>query len=132
MNDQEAADALSEQLGLCRDQSLDQTVEEALLCTAAIAAHRGARHDAGLLAGAATARFENRRRMMAEELLFRRIQGQLLSSVSGTDPGAWDAATRAGTALNDHDAIDIALRTLEGRPRRATGSATDGQGAHAS
>jgi predicted ATPase/DNA-binding SARP family transcriptional activator len=129
-NDQEAADALSEQLGLCRDRSLDRTVEEALLCTAAIAAHRGARHDAGLLAGAATTRFENRRRMAAEELVFRRIQDQLLRPVRETDPRTWDAAARAGGALSDHEAIDIALRALEARPRPATATATDGPGVH--
>ena len=114
--DQEAADALSEQLGLCRDLSLDQTVEEALLCTAAITALRGAHHDAGLLAGAATARFETRLRMPAEELIFRRIHDELLRRVSGTDPGAWDAATRAGVALSNDDPIDLALRALEGCP----------------
>ena len=129
-NDQAAADALSEQLRLCRDLSLDQTVEEALLCTAAIAAHRGAYDDAGLLAGAATARFENRRRMPAEELLFRRIRDQLLQHLKEPDPPAWDAATRAGTALSDHEAIDIALRALEDLPRRATVTAPDGPGVH--
>lgn len=127
-NHQEAADALSEQLELCRDLSLDRTVEEALLCTAAIAAHRGARHDAGLLAGAATTRFQNRRRMAAEELLFRRIQEQLPRHMSETDPHSWDAATQAGGALNEHDAIKIALRALERRPERPTVTATDGQG----
>ncbi len=114
-NDQEATDALSEQLGLCRDLSLDHTLEEALLCTAAMAAHAGARHDAGLLAGAATTRFENRRRMAAEDLIFRRIQDQLLTSVRDTDPRNWDAAARAGGTLSDHDAIDLALRVLERR-----------------
>jgi predicted ATPase/DNA-binding SARP family transcriptional activator len=127
-NHQEAADALSEQLELCRDLSLDRTVEEALLCTAAIAAHRGARHDAGLLAGAATTRFQNRPRMAAEELLFRRIQDQLPRHMSETDPHSWDAATQAGGALNEHDAIKIALRALERRPERPTVTATDGQG----
>ena len=112
--DQEAADALSEQLGLCRDLSLDQTVEEALLCTAAVAALRGAHHDAGLLAGAATARFETRLRMPAEELIFRRIHDELLRRVTETDSGAWDAATRAGVALSNDDAIDLALRALSG------------------
>jgi predicted ATPase/DNA-binding SARP family transcriptional activator len=115
-NYEEATDALSEQLGLCRDRSLDQTVEEALLCTAAIAAHRGARHAAGLLAGAATTRFENRRRMAAERLVFGRIEDRLLRHVRDTDAQNWDAAARAGGALNDHDAIEIAFRTLEGRP----------------
>ncbi len=119
-NDQQATDALSEQLGLCRDLSLDRTVEEALLCTAAIAAHRGARRDAGLLAGAATTRFENRRRMAVEELVFRRIQDQHLRHVRDTDPRTWDAAARAGGTLSDHDAIDVALRVLERRPPRAT------------
>jgi len=128
-NDQEAAHALSEQLALCRDLSLDQTVEEALLCTAALAAHRGPHHDAGLLVGAATARFENRRRMPAEELLFRRIQDQLLRHVSEVDPRAWDAATRAGAALSDHDAIDIALHALEDL-QRATVTATGGPAVH--
>jgi tetratricopeptide (TPR) repeat protein len=113
-NDQEAADALSEQFGLCRDLPLDRAVEEALLCTAGIAAHRGAPHDAGLFAGAATTRFENQPRMAAEELRFRRIQHQLLTHVRETDPRTWDAAARAGGALSDRDAIDVALRVLEG------------------
>jgi predicted ATPase/class 3 adenylate cyclase len=124
-NDQQATDALSEQLELCRDHSLDHTVEGALLCTAVIAAHRGPRHDAGLLAGAATTRFENRRRMAAEELIFRRIQDQLLRPVRETDPPTWDAATRAGGTLSDHEAIDIALRALQRRPASHS-HATDG------
>ena len=121
-NDQEATDALSEQLGLCRDLSLDRTLEEALLCTAAIAAHRGARRDAGLLAGAATTRFENRRRMAVEELVFRRIQDQHLRHVRDTDPRTWDAAARAGGTLSDHDAIDIALRVLDRPPQGPAGA----------
>ncbi len=98
--------------------------------TAAIAALRGAHHDAGLLAGAATARFETRLRMPAEELIFRRIHDELLRRVSGTDPGAWDAATRAGVALSNDDPIDLALRALEHRPAPATVNATDRQGIH--
>ena len=90
-NYEEAADALSEQLRLCRDLALDQTVEEALLCTATIAAHRAARHDAGLLAGAASTRFEKRRRIPAEELVFRRIEDQL----SGGDGERSDPGERA-------------------------------------
>jgi predicted ATPase/class 3 adenylate cyclase len=129
-DDQEAADALSEQLALCRELSLDRTVEEALLCAAAIAAHRGARHDAGLLAGAATFRFETQRRLAAEDLVFRRIQDQLLTPVRETDPHTWDAAARAGATLSDHDAIAIALRALEARPRRGLVTASDGRGVH--
>jgi predicted ATPase/DNA-binding SARP family transcriptional activator len=112
-NHQEATDALSEQLGLCRDLSLAHPVERALLCTAAIAARCGARHDAGLLAGAATTRFQKQRRMASEELLFRRIQDQLLTPMRETDPQTWEADARAGGTLSDDDAIDIALRTLE-------------------
>jgi predicted ATPase/DNA-binding SARP family transcriptional activator len=124
---EEAAAALSEQLGLCRDLSLDRTVEEALLCTAAIAAHRGACDDAAVLAGAATTRFERRRRMAVEELVFHRVEDQVLRQVRETDPQTWEAAAREGGALNDHDAIDIALRALEHRPPTATVTATDGQ-----
>jgi predicted ATPase/DNA-binding SARP family transcriptional activator len=113
-NYDEAADALSDELGLCRDLSLDRTVEETLLCTAAIAAHRGARHDAGLLAGAATTRFEHQPRMAAEELRFRRVQHHFLSHVRETDPRTSEAAARAGGNMSDHDAIDLALRALEG------------------
>jgi hypothetical protein len=122
---QEAANALSEQLGLCRDLALDRTVEEALLCTSAIAAHRGARHDAALLAGAATTRFETRRRMAVEQLVFHRIQ-ELLTRVRESDPQTWDAAAQEGSALNDHDAIEIALRTLGRRTSSAVVTASDG------
>jgi predicted ATPase/class 3 adenylate cyclase len=127
-HDQEAADALSEQLGLCRALSLERSVEEALLCAAAIAAHRGARHDAGLLAGAAAFRFKNQRRMAAEDLVFRRIQDQLLTPARETDPRTWDAAARAGATLSEHDAISIAFRALEARPQRDLVTASDGQG----
>jgi hypothetical protein len=129
-NYEDAADALSQQLRLCRDLSLDQTVEEALLCTATIAAHRGERHDAGLLAGAASTRFEKRRRMTAEELVFRRIEDQLLKAARDTDPQSWDSAARAGGALGDRDAIGLALRALKDRPAQATVNATDHTGAH--
>jgi hypothetical protein len=126
-DDQAAADALSEQLRICCDLSLERSVEEALLCAAAIAAHRGERHDAGLLAGAATFRFENQRRMFAEDLVFRRIHDQLLAPVRETDPLSWDAAGRAGATLSDRDAIAVARRTLEARhPALATTS--DGRG----
>jgi predicted ATPase/class 3 adenylate cyclase len=125
-NYEEAADALSEQLRLCRDLSLDQTVEEALLCTAAIAAHRGARHDAGLLASAASTRFEKRPRMPAEDLVFRRIEDQLREA----DLQSWDSAARAGGALGDRDAIELALRALKDRPEQATVNATDDKGGH--
>jgi tetratricopeptide (TPR) repeat protein len=127
-NYEEATDALSEQLELCRDLSLDRAVEKALLCAAAIAAHRGAYRLAGLLAGAATTRFEDQPRMAAEELIFHRIEDQLLKPPRETDPQTWDGAARDGRSLSDHDAIDIALRALEGRPQRATVTATDGQG----
>ncbi len=129
-NYEEAADALSEQLRLCRDHSLDQTPEAALLCTAAIAAHRGARHDAGLLAGAASTRFEKRHRMAAEELVFRRIEDQLPRDLRETDPQSWDSAARAGGALGDRDAIELALRALKDRPEQATVNATDHAGPH--
>ena len=129
-NDQDATDALLEQLCLCRDLSLERIVEEALLCAAAIATHRGARHDAAMLAGAATFRFENQRRMAAEDLIFRRVHDQLLTPVREADPRTWDAAARAGATLGDHDAIDLALRALERRPQRAPVRARDGQGVH--
>jgi predicted ATPase/DNA-binding SARP family transcriptional activator len=129
-NYEQAADALSEQLRLCRDLSLDQTVEEALLCTAPIAAHRGARHDAALLAGAASTRFEKRRRMAAEELVFRRIEDELLRDLRQTDPQSWDSAAQAGGALGDRDAIELALRALKDRPEQATVSPTDHKAAH--
>jgi hypothetical protein len=118
-NYEEAAGALSEQLGLCRDLSLDQTAEEALLCTAVIAAHRGARQEAGLLAGAASTRFEKRRRIAAEELLFRRIKEQLPTDVRETEARTGDSAARAGDTLSDHDAIHIALRALKVDRRQA-------------
>jgi hypothetical protein len=105
-------------------------VEEALLCTATIAAHRGARHDAALLAGAASTRFEKRRRMAAEELVFRRIEDQLLRAVRETEPQSLDSAARAGGALGDPDAIELALRALKDRPEQATVKAADRQGAH--
>jgi tetratricopeptide (TPR) repeat protein len=129
-NYEEAADALSEQLRLCRDLSLDQTVEEALLCTATIAAHRGERHDAGLLAGAASTRFDKRRRMPAEELLFRRIRDQLLRAARETDPQSWDSAARAGGALRERDAVELALRALNDPPDQAAAIATDRTRAH--
>jgi predicted ATPase/class 3 adenylate cyclase len=129
-NDQEATGALSEQLALCRDLSLERTVEEGLLCAAAIAAHRGAHHDAGLLAGAATVRFKNQRHHLAEDLVFRRLHDQLLGPVRETDPDTWDAAARAGATLSDHDAIDVALNALEARTQRSTLTATNGQSAH--
>jgi predicted ATPase/DNA-binding SARP family transcriptional activator len=129
-NYEEAADALSEQLRLCRDLSLDQTVEEALLCTATIAAQRGARHDAALLAGAASSRFEKRRRMAAEELVFRRIEDELLRDLRETDPQSRDSAARAGGAIGDREAIELALRALKDRPEQATANATDHQAAH--
>jgi predicted ATPase/DNA-binding SARP family transcriptional activator len=129
-NYEEAADALSEQLRLCRDMSLDQTVEEALLCAAAIAAHRGARHDAALLAGAANTRFETRRRIPAEELVFRRIEDELLKPARETDSQSRDSATRTGGALGDRDAIELGLRALEKRPEQATVDATDHNAAH--
>jgi predicted ATPase len=127
-NEHEATEALSEQLRLCRALSLDRPVEEALLCTAVIAAHRGAPHHAGMLAGAATARYENQRRMAAEDLVFRRIQDQLLTTARRTDPRTWDAAAQAGRTLSDHDAIDIALRALEWRPQQAAVTTGDAQG----
>jgi tetratricopeptide (TPR) repeat protein len=129
-NYEEAADALSEQLRLCRDLSLDQTPEAALLCTAVIAAHRGARHDAGLLARAASTRFDKRRRMAAEELVFRRIEDQLPRDLHETDPQSWDSAARAGDALGDRDIIELALRALKDRPEQATVNATDHTAAH--
>jgi predicted ATPase/DNA-binding SARP family transcriptional activator len=113
-NHQEATDALFEQLVLCRDLSLSHTLEEGLMCTAVVAAHRGDLQDAGLLAGAATTRFENQPRMTAEELVFRRIHDQLLIHLRDTDHGTWDAAAQAGGTLSDHDAIEIALHALEG------------------
>jgi predicted ATPase/DNA-binding SARP family transcriptional activator len=125
-NHEKAAEALSEQLRLCRDLALDQTVEEALLCTATIAAQRGARNDAGLLAGAASTRFEKRRRMAAEELVFRRIEDQLREA----NPQSWDSAAQAGAALGDRDAIELALRALENRPKQATVNTTDHNAAH--
>jgi hypothetical protein len=129
-NDDEARDALSEQLALCRDLSLERIFEEVLLCAAAIAAPRGACHEAALLAGAAISRFETQRRMVAEDLVFRRIHDQLLTPVREADPRTWDAAVRAGADLSDHDAIDIALRVLERRPQRAALTATNGQSVH--
>jgi hypothetical protein len=105
-------------------------VEEALLCAATIAAHRGARHDAALLAGAASTRFEKRRRIPAEELVFRRIEDELLRGVRETDPQSQDFAARAGGALGDRDAIELALRALENRPEQATVNATDDKPAH--
>ena len=126
-NYEEAADALSEQLRLCRDLLLDQTPEAALLCTAAIAAHRGARHDAGLLAGAASTRFKQRRRMAAEELVFRRIEDQLSRDLRETDPQSWDSAARAGGALGNRDAIELALRALKDRPEQVTVNDDAGQ-----
>jgi predicted ATPase/class 3 adenylate cyclase len=128
-NDQQATRALSEQLTLCRAFSLERTVEEGLLCAAAIAAHRGALDDAGLLAGAATFRFENQRRHAAEDLVFRRLHDQLLRPARQTDPETWDAAARASATLSDHDAIDIALHALERRAQRSMVSASNGQGA---
>ena len=61
------------------------------------------------MAGAATTGFHTQRSMVAEELVFRRIQDQLLTPVREADPHTWDAATRAGAMLSDHDAINIAL-----------------------
>jgi hypothetical protein len=117
-------------LRLCRDLSLDQTVEEALLCTATIAAHRGAHPDAGLLAAAATTRFEKRPRIPAEELGFRRIEDQLLGALRDTDPQNRDHAARASGALGDRDAIELALRALKDQPEQATVNATDDKPAH--
>jgi hypothetical protein len=99
-----------------------------LLCAAALAARRGACHDAGLLAGAATTLVESNTRMAAEELVFRRIQDELLKPVRDAEPNSWDAAARAGGALNERDAIDIALRALQRRPQRGTVTASTGQG----
>ena len=127
-NDEEAADTLSDLLRLCRALSLERTVREALLCAAAIAAHRGARHEAALLAGAATFRFEHERRMAAEDLVFRRIDDQLLAPVRQSDPRTWDAAARAAATLSDQEAIALALGVLEARPQQALATASDGRG----
>jgi hypothetical protein len=86
------------------------------MCTAVVAAHRGALQDAGLLAGAATTRFENQPRMAAEELVFRRIHDQLLRHLRASDRGTWDAAQQAGGSLSDHDAIEVAIHALQDRP----------------
>jgi tetratricopeptide (TPR) repeat protein len=131
-NYEKATDAVLEQLALHRDLALrpDAGGGILLLCTAAIAAQRGTRRDAALLAGAASSRFEERPRMAAEELVFNRIHDQLLKPVGESDPRTWDAAAQAGRRLSDPDAIDIALGALEGRPQPAIAIATDGQGAH--
>jgi tetratricopeptide (TPR) repeat protein len=112
----EATDALLEELVLCRDLSLNRPLEEALLCTAVVAAHRGALQDAGLLAGAATTRFQDQPGMAAEELIFRRIHDQLLKHLRDPDRGTWDAAAQAGGTLSDHDAIEVAIHALDAQP----------------
>ena len=131
-NYDEACDALSEQLALYRELSPrpDVGASVLLLVTAAIAARRGARHDAALLAGAVTTSFQNLPRMVAEERVFHRLHEQLLKPMRDIDPQTWDAAARAGASMSDHDALDIALRALEHRPPPATVNATDGQGIH--
>jgi predicted ATPase/class 3 adenylate cyclase len=129
-NEHQATDALSEQLKLWRDCCFTGPVDEMLLCAAALAARRGACHDAGLLAGAATTLVESKTRMAAEELVFRRIQDELVKPVREADPNSWDAAARAGGALNERDAIDVALRALQRRPQRGTVTASNGQRVH--
>ena len=127
-NEDQATDALTEQLTLWRDSSFSGPVDEMLLCAAALAARSGACHDAGLLAGAATALVESKTRMAAEELVFRRIQSELLRPAREADPDSWDAAARTGATLNERDALDTALRTLQGPLRRPTLTASSGQG----
>ena len=131
-NYDQATDALLAQLALYRDLSPRPHAGGGvmLLCAAAIAAHRGARRDAAQIAGAATTRFGNRSRMAAEEVVFDRIHDELLRPVRDADPQTWDAAARVGRSLTEPDATRIALRALEGRPQRATVTASDGQGVH--
>jgi tetratricopeptide (TPR) repeat protein len=131
-NHDKACDALSEQLALYRELSPrpDAGASLLLLATAAIAARRGARHDAALLAGAVTTSFQNLPRMVAEERVFHRLHEQLLKPMRDTDPQTWDAAAQAGATMSDHDALDIALRALEHRPAPATVKTTDRQGTH--
>jgi predicted ATPase len=81
-NEHQATDALSEQLKHWRDRSSSDPVDEMLLCAAALAAPRGACHDAGLLAGAATTLVESKTRTAAEELVFRRARCSSLRSCS--------------------------------------------------
>jgi hypothetical protein len=123
----QATDAVLEQLALYHDLSLrpDAGGGTLLLCVAAIAARRGPRRVAALIAGAATSRFEERPRMAAEELLFNRIHDQLLKPMRETDPLTWDAAAQAGRQLSDPDVIDTGLGALKGRPQQATTIATD-------
>ena len=96
--DQCAADALSEQLELWRERSLGDLLDEPLLCSAAIAARSGALRGAAVLAGAATTAVESSSRMAAEEVVFRRIQDEILEPVRQADPAAWDEAERVGRA----------------------------------
>ena len=119
---------MTEQLTLWRDSSFSGPVDEMLLCASALAARRGACYDAGLLSGAATALVESETRMAAEELVFRRIHSEFLKPAREADPDSWDAAARTGGALNERDAVDTALRALEGPSRRATLTASSGQG----
>ena len=121
--DQCAADALSEQLELWRERSLGDLLDEPLLCSAAIAARSGALRGAAVLAGAATTAVESSSRMAAEEVVFRRIQDEILEPVRQADPAAWDEAERVGRGLTGHDAIDLALRTLRPQARAGAGSA---------
>jgi tetratricopeptide (TPR) repeat protein len=125
-NDDQATNAVTEQLTLWRDSSFSGPVDEMLLCAAALAARRGAFHDAALLSDAAAALVETTTRMAAEELVFRRIQSEFLRPARETDPDSWDAAARAGGALNERDAIDTALRALEAPSRRATQTTSSG------
>ena len=105
----EAAQAFSDALAVCREAGCEDIVDEALLGVAAVAARRGELADAARLAGAAKAH-QTGSRSGGEDVIWARLNAEILAAARDRyGPDDWDRAEREGATLDVPEAIDLAL-----------------------
>jgi tetratricopeptide (TPR) repeat protein len=105
----EAAQAFSDALAVCRDAGCETVIDETLLCLAVVAARRGELARAARIAGAAE---RHRVGTLAhrEIVIMSRLDAMLTAPRESYGPDNWDHARKDGASLTVYDAIDLALK----------------------
>jgi predicted ATPase/DNA-binding SARP family transcriptional activator len=104
---EQAREAFSEAVALCREAGSQNIVDEALLGMAAVAALRGEYSRAAGLAGAARAHSSGG--SLSERAVWQRLSDILAAAREQFGAERWDRAERLGGALSVHEAIDLAI-----------------------
>jgi tetratricopeptide (TPR) repeat protein len=112
----EAAQAFSDALAVCREAGCEDIVDEALLGVAAVAARRGELDGAACLAGAAKGH-QTASRSGGEDVIWARLNDEILTAARDRfGPENWDRAEREGASLGVPEAIDLALVRVRSAP----------------